>query len=101
VALHWPVFDPLRENRPLRSIQSRNAGAVDREPNPNHRGNGMRPKEKAARDCAPAASKKTSRKYFTLFASRVKVLVVGLACWGLLPVGLADWIIRRLHLGAA
>lgn len=34
-------------------------------------------------------------------ASRVKALIVRLALWGLLPAGLADWIIRRFHLGAA
>lgn len=31
-------------------------------------------------------------------ASRIKVLNVRAACWGLLPVKLAEWIIGRLHL---
>jgi hypothetical protein len=31
-------------------------------------------------------------------AFRIKALVVGAACWGLLSVGLAEWIIRHLHL---
>ena len=30
---------------------------------------------------------------------RAKRLIVGLACWGLLPVSLAEWIIRRLQSG--
>jgi hypothetical protein len=34
-------------------------------------------------------------------ASRIKALIVGAACWGLLPVKLAEWIIGRLHLEAA
>lgn len=29
------------------------------------------------------------------FAHRFKVLVVVAVCWGLLPVKLADWILRR------
>lgn len=29
-----------------------------------------------------------------------KRLIVGLALWGIIPPGLADWLIRRLHLGA-
>ena len=35
----------------------------------------------------------------TATASRIKALIVGAACWGLLPVTLAEWIIRRWHLG--
>ncbi len=34
-------------------------------------------------------------------ASRIKALIVGAACWSLLPVKVAEWIIRRLHLEAA
>ncbi len=60
----------------------------------------MRPKKKKAAGGNPAAFKKTPRKYFTLFASRVKVLIVGAACWGLIPVVLADWLIRHMHLEA-
>lgn len=30
-----------------------------------------------------------------------KRIIVGAACWGLLPVPMADWIIRRLHVEAA
>ncbi len=37
----------------------------------------------------------------TATTSRTKALIVGAACWGLLPVKAADWLIRRLHLGAA
>lgn len=33
--------------------------------------------------------------------SSIKALIVRLAVWGLLPAGLAGWIIRRFHLGAA
>ena len=42
-----------------------------------------------------------STSNFTVTASRVKALIVGAACWGLLHVRLAEWIIRRLHLEAA
>ena len=34
--------------------------------------------------------------YFTRITFRMKALIITLALWGLLPVGLADWII---HLG--
>lgn len=37
----------------------------------------------------------------TAKASRIEALIVALALWGLLPVNLADWTIRHLHLGAA
>ena len=42
-----------------------------------------------------------STSNFTATASCVKALIVGAACWGLLHVRLAEWIIRRLHLEAA
>ncbi len=31
----------------------------------------------------------------TPFAARLKALIVGAACWGLLPVALAEWIINH------
>jgi len=31
----------------------------------------------------------------------LKVWIVRLALWGVLPIGLADWLIRLLRLGAA
>lgn len=44
-----------------------------------------------------ATPKATDRRNRIAFASRIKALVVGTACWGLLPVALAEWIIRRLR----
>jgi hypothetical protein len=40
-------------------------------------------------------------RHATPAASRIKALIVLLAVWGLIPVGLADWLIRRLQLGSA
>ena len=34
-------------------------------------------------------------------ASRFKILIVVAACWGVLPVGLAEWLIQRFHLEGA
>ncbi len=31
-------------------------------------------------------------------ASRFKALIVGAACWGFLPVNVAEWFIRRFRL---
>lgn len=36
----------------------------------------------------------------TPIASRIKAAIVALAVWGLIPAGLATWLLRRLHLGA-
>ena len=47
-----------------------------------------------------ATPKTSDNRNFTATASRIKALIVGATCWGLLPVKLAHWIIRRLHLGA-
>ena len=33
----------------------------------------------------------------TAIASRIKAVIVGGACWGLVPANLAQWIIKRLH----
>jgi len=43
------------------------------------------------------ATSKTSKcaSYFTVLASRMKALIVTLALWGWLPVGIADWLINR------
>jgi hypothetical protein len=43
------------------------------------------------------ATRKTSKSnhHFTGLASRIKAVIVKLALWGLLPVGVADWIIQR------
>lgn len=48
-----------------------------------------------------ATPKTTDSHNLSSSASRIKALIVRLALWGLLPAGLADWIIRRFHLGAA
>ena len=48
-----------------------------------------------------ATLKTTDKRNPTATASRLKALIVNAACWGLLPVKLADWLIRRLRLGAA
>ena len=37
-----------------------------------------------------------TKQLFTILFSRIIALIITLALWGLLPVGLADWII---HLG--
>lgn len=59
----------------------------------------MQPTKKAARDCPPAASKNTCCRNF--IASRIKVLIVNLALWGVIPFGLSVWLIRRLQLVGA
>ena len=41
----------------------------------------------------PKTSKSTRNS--TGLASRIKAVIVKLALWGLLPVGVADWIIQR------
>ncbi len=48
-----------------------------------------------------ATPKTSDSRNPTPTASRAKALIVRLAVWGLLPAGLAGWIIRRFHLGAA
>jgi hypothetical protein len=48
-----------------------------------------------------ATQKTFNSPYLTQNASRINALVVRLAVCGLLPVGLAIWIIRRLHSEAA
>ena len=45
-----------------------------------------------------ATPKTPHSRSHTPTASRVKALIVGVACWGFLPVNLAEWIIKRLHL---
>ena len=42
---------------------------------------------------APKTSKSTLD--FTRFASRIKTLIVTLTLWGVLPVGVAEWMICR------
>ncbi len=42
-----------------------------------------------------------SRTLIDAISSKAKSVIVWAAVWGLLPVKLAEWIIRRLHLGAA
>jgi hypothetical protein len=34
----------------------------------------------------------------TSIASRIKAVIVRAACWGVLPLFLAEWFIKRLHL---
>ncbi|QBQ56111.1 hypothetical protein [Nitrosococcus wardiae] len=43
------------------------------------------------------APRKTSKNHFnfTSLASRIKALIVTLALWGVIPIGVADWIIRQ------
>ena len=48
-----------------------------------------------------ATPKTSDSQNLSSTASRIKLLIVRLALWGLLPVGLAGWVIRRFHLGAA
>jgi hypothetical protein len=48
-----------------------------------------------------ATRKTADSRNHTATASRIKALIVRLAVCGLLPVGLAECIIRRLHLGGA
>ena len=47
----------------------------------------------------PKTSKSTRNS--TGLASRIKGVIVTLALWGLLPVGVAGWIIRRCGMGGA
>lgn len=37
----------------------------------------------------------------TPIRTRLKAAIVNLAVWGLIPAGLATWLIQRLHLEAA
>lgn len=42
-----------------------------------------------------------ARKAFSgRYSTRLKALIVGAACWGVIPVRLAGWLIRALHLEA-
>ncbi len=50
---------------------------------------------------ADKAVSKTDKPNDTAEALARKAFVETLAIWGVLPVKLAEWIIRRLHLGAA
>jgi len=47
-----------------------------------------------------ATPKTSDNRNPTATASRIKAPIAGAACWGLLPVKLAEWIIRRSRLGA-
>ena len=61
----------------------------------------MTPKEKAATGLGSrAASNKTNRFEYYSTRSRIKSAIVRLALWGLLTVKLAEWIIRRVQVGA-
>lgn len=42
-----------------------------------------------------ATQKTYAERNHTATAARIKALIVGAALWGLLPLSLADWIIRR------
>jgi len=44
-----------------------------------------------------APPKTTCCRNHTPIASRIKAVVVRAACWGVLPIFLAEWIIKRLH----
>lgn len=44
-----------------------------------------------------ATPKATDKRNRIALTSRIKAFIVGAACWGLLPVALAEWIIRRLR----
>jgi hypothetical protein len=48
-----------------------------------------------------ATPKTSDSRNLTVIHSSIKAVIVRLAIWGLLPTGLAGWIIRRFHLGAA
>lgn len=50
---------------------------------------------------AVATRKTFSSRNSSPTASRIKALIVGAACWGVIPFGLAGWLIRALHLEAA
>ena len=52
-------------------------------------------KTKAAGLRTRAASKTDFKRNHKSLRSRIKALIVGAACWGILPVKLAEWIIRR------
>lgn len=55
----------------------------------------MTPKKKAAGVRSRAAFKTTCEPNHTPTASRVKALIAGAACWGAIPIALADWLIQH------
>jgi len=59
----------------------------------------MTTKTKSRNEANRAASNTTDTR--NSIASRIKVLIVNLALWGVIPFGLSVWLIRRLHLEAA
>ncbi|MFA6312517.1 MAG: hypothetical protein WC681_13630 [Sterolibacterium sp.] len=56
--------------------------------------------EPGANRTADEANQENEHNENSTIASRVKAFIVGLALWGIIPPGLADWLIRRLRLGA-
>lgn len=54
--------------------------------------------KKMGRDAAP---QKSNFGINSSIQSKAKALIVGGYCWGVIPLRLADWLIRRLHLGDA
>lgn len=61
----------------------------------------MAKKTKGRAGCHQATRDTSNSRNATPTASRIKALIVRLALWGLIPIELADWLIRRLRLGAA
>ncbi len=53
------------------------------------------PKESASGQAGAGQIKSRLRSDSTPAASKIKRLIVWLACWGLLPIKAADWLIRR------
>lgn len=45
-----------------------------------------------------ATPKTPSSQNHTRIADRFKVLIILAACWGFMPLALAEWIIKRLRL---
>jgi hypothetical protein len=54
--------------------------------------------KKMGRDAAP---QKTIYGVNSSIRAATKALIVGGYCWGVIPLQLADWLIRRLRLGGA
>jgi hypothetical protein len=52
--------------------------------------------KKMGRDAAPQI---TIYGINSSIRSKAKAFIVGGYCWGVIPLRLADWLIRRLHLG--
>jgi hypothetical protein len=57
------------------------------------------PKNAKGRNGGDRATPKTPYcRNHTPIASRIKAVIVRAACWGVLPLFLAEWFIKRLHL---